>query len=110
VTGGWTPLYSGQLNSLYASRNIISVSKSRRMRWAGHVARIAQVRNTRLYRTTGQLVACEGGLFPMSSYSVHHSRALSADSYRLTELCNGLLKRTCTNVCGSYPGVDRRVK
>ena len=30
-----------ELNDLYSSRNIIRVIKSRRMRWAGHVARIS---------------------------------------------------------------------
>jgi hypothetical protein len=36
--GGWRKLHNEELRNLYASPNIIRVSKSRRMRWAGHVA------------------------------------------------------------------------
>jgi hypothetical protein len=38
ATGEWTRLHNEELNDLYSSRNIIRVIKSRRMRWAGHVA------------------------------------------------------------------------
>jgi len=40
VTGEWRKLHSEKLNDLYSSSNIIRVIKSRRMRWAGHVARV----------------------------------------------------------------------
>jgi hypothetical protein len=33
-----------ELHSLYSSRNIVTVIKSRRMRWAGHVARMGEGR------------------------------------------------------------------
>ena len=39
VTGDWRKLRNGELNDLY-SPNIIRVIKSRRMRWAGHLARM----------------------------------------------------------------------
>jgi hypothetical protein len=39
ATGEWRRLYNEELNDLYSSPNIIRVIKSRRMRWAGHVAR-----------------------------------------------------------------------
>jgi hypothetical protein len=39
-TGEWRRLHNEELNDLYSSQNIIRVMKSRRMRWAGHVARI----------------------------------------------------------------------
>jgi hypothetical protein len=37
--GSWRKLHNDQLHSLYSSPNIVRVIKSRRMRWAGHVAR-----------------------------------------------------------------------
>jgi hypothetical protein len=37
--GSWRKLHNDELHSLYSSPNIVSVIKSRRMRWAGHVAR-----------------------------------------------------------------------
>jgi hypothetical protein len=45
VTGGWRKLHNEELHNLYPSPNIISVIKSRRMRWAGHVARLGEKRN-----------------------------------------------------------------
>ena len=42
VTGEWRRLHNEELNGLYSSPNIVRVIKSRRMRWAGHVARIAR--------------------------------------------------------------------
>jgi hypothetical protein len=45
VTGGWRKLKNGELHDLYTSSNIIRIIKSRRMRWAGHVARMGEKRN-----------------------------------------------------------------
>jgi hypothetical protein len=40
VTGEWTKLHNEGLGDLYSSPSIIRIIKSRRMRWAGHVARM----------------------------------------------------------------------
>jgi hypothetical protein len=45
VTGGWRKLHNEELHNLYSSPNIIRSIKSRRMRWAGHVARMGEKRN-----------------------------------------------------------------
>jgi hypothetical protein len=45
VTGGRRKLHKEELHDLYSSASIIRVIKSRRMRWAGHVARIGEKRN-----------------------------------------------------------------
>ena len=39
VTGEWRTLHIEEINGLYSPPNIVRVIKSRRMRWAGHVAR-----------------------------------------------------------------------
>jgi hypothetical protein len=38
-------LHNEELRDLYSSPSIITIIKSRRMRWAGHVARIGEKRN-----------------------------------------------------------------
>jgi hypothetical protein len=40
VTGGWRKLQNEELHDWYSSPSIIRIIKSRRMRWAGHVARM----------------------------------------------------------------------
>jgi len=42
VTGEWRKLHNEELNDLYSSSSIVRVIKSRRMRWAGHVAQIGE--------------------------------------------------------------------
>jgi hypothetical protein len=42
VTGEWIKLYSEELNDLYSTPNFFPVIKSRRMRWARHVARVGR--------------------------------------------------------------------
>jgi hypothetical protein len=44
MTGDWKKLHNEELHNLYSSPNIITMIKSRRMRWAGHVARVAEKR------------------------------------------------------------------
>jgi hypothetical protein len=45
VTGGWGKIRYEELHDLYSSPSIIRIIKSRRMRWAGHVARMGEKRN-----------------------------------------------------------------
>jgi len=62
VTGEWSRLHNDELNDLYSSPNIVRVIKSRRMIWAGHVARMGKERGvyrvlvgeTRGKETTGE--------------------------------------------------------
>jgi hypothetical protein len=44
VTGEWRRLHNEELNDLYSSPSIVQVMKRRRMRWAGHVARMDEER------------------------------------------------------------------
>jgi hypothetical protein len=45
VMGEWRRFHNGELHNLYSSPNIIRRIKSRRMRWAGHMARTGEERN-----------------------------------------------------------------
>jgi hypothetical protein len=45
VTGGWRKLHNDELRDLYSSPSFIRILKSRRMRWAGHVAGMGEKRN-----------------------------------------------------------------
>jgi CRISPR/Cas system-associated protein Cas7 (RAMP superfamily) len=44
VTGGWRKLHNEELHGLYSSPSIVRAIKAKRMRWAGHVARMGEVR------------------------------------------------------------------
>ena len=59
VTGEWR-WHNEELNDLYSSPNIVQVIKSRRMRWAGHVARVGEERG--VYRV---LVGKSEGRIPL---------------------------------------------
>jgi hypothetical protein len=45
MTGGWRKLHNEELRDLYSSPSIIRIIRSRRMRWAGHVSRMGEMRN-----------------------------------------------------------------
>jgi hypothetical protein len=45
VKGGWRKLHNEELHNLYSSSGIIRIIKSRRMRWAVHVAQMGEKRN-----------------------------------------------------------------
>jgi hypothetical protein len=46
VTGGWRKLHNEELHNLYSSPSTIRMIKSRRMRWATHVARMRETTNS----------------------------------------------------------------
>jgi hypothetical protein len=48
VTGEWRKLHNGELHDLHSSPSIIRIIKARRMRWAGHVARMGKRNSYRL--------------------------------------------------------------
>jgi hypothetical protein len=60
VMGEWRKLHNEELNDLYSLPNLVRVIKSRRMRWAGHVARMGAGRG--VYRV---LVGKPEGKRPM---------------------------------------------
>jgi hypothetical protein len=60
VTGGWRQLHSEELHNLISSPSIFRIIKSRRMRWAGHVARMGEKKN--VYRL---LVGKPKGMRPL---------------------------------------------
>ena len=45
ITEEWRKLHNSELHALYSSSSIIRNLKSRRLRWAGHVARMEQLKN-----------------------------------------------------------------
>jgi hypothetical protein len=49
VTGGWRKLHNEELHNLYSSPSIIRIMKSRRIRWAGHVARMGEKNAYRIF-------------------------------------------------------------
>ncbi|KAJ4434303.1 hypothetical protein ANN_22857 [Periplaneta americana] len=60
VTGEWRKLHNTELHALYSSPDIITNIKSRRLRWAGHVARMGESKNA--YRV---LVGTPEGKIPL---------------------------------------------
>jgi hypothetical protein len=45
VTGEWRKLDNEELHDMYSSPSIIRIIKERRIRWAGHIARMGEKRN-----------------------------------------------------------------
>jgi len=68
VTWEWKKLHNEKLNDLYSSSSTVRVIKSRRMRWAGHVARMGEIRGAYVFlvktpeeKTTWKTQAYMGG-------------------------------------------------
>ena len=80
VTGEWRKLHNEELKGLYSSPNIVRVIKSRRMRWAGHVARMGE--GIEVYRV---LVGKPEGKRPLG-----RPRHRWEDNIRMDLLENGL--------------------
>jgi hypothetical protein len=51
VTGGLRKLRYEELHNLYSSSDTVMMIKSRRMRWAGHIARVGEMRNAYKFLT-----------------------------------------------------------
>jgi hypothetical protein len=64
VTGEWRKLHNKELHDLYSSPSMIRIIKSKRMRWAGHVARMGEKRNA--YRSLVGKPEFARGLRPWS--------------------------------------------
>jgi hypothetical protein len=54
VTGEWRKLHNEELNDLYSIPNIVRAVKSRRMRWAGHVAHMGEERGVLVGKPEGK--------------------------------------------------------
>ena len=54
LTGEWRKLHNEELNDLYSSPNIVRMIKSRRVGWAGHVARVGREEG-RIQGTGGEI-------------------------------------------------------
>jgi hypothetical protein len=103
VTGGWRKLHNKELHNLYSLPSMIRIIRSRRMRWAGHLARMGEKRN--VYRL---LVGKPEGKRPLGrlrcrwidnikmdplviGLSVVDSSGLAQDRYRWRALVNSVM-------------------
>jgi hypothetical protein len=54
VTRGWRKLHNEEPHNFYSSPSIVRMITSRRMRWAGHMARMDEMRNARMGEPEGK--------------------------------------------------------
>ncbi|KAJ4427940.1 hypothetical protein ANN_23950 [Periplaneta americana] len=96
VTGEWRKLHNTELHALYSSPDIIRNIKSRRLRWAGHVARMGESRNA--YR---MLVGRLEGKRPLGR--LRQSPSVTSRFARRTHTCGDLTVDTIgheVHLCG----------
>jgi hypothetical protein len=67
VTGEWRKLHNEELRDLYSSPSIIRIIKWRRMRWAGHVARMGD----KMGKASGKDTAIN--LLTSQNFKIRHS-------------------------------------
>jgi hypothetical protein len=98
--GSWRKLHNDELQSPYSSQNIVTVIKSRRMRWAGHVARMGEGRG--VYRV---LVGRSEGKRPLArprrrweDYIKMNLRDIGIDGANWIQLAQDRVRwRACVN-------------
>jgi hypothetical protein len=78
VTGAWRKLHNEELHDMYSSPAIVRVIKSRRMRWAGHAARIEEGKG--VYR---DLVGKPEGKRPMGRSRLRWEDNIKVDLQRV---------------------------
>jgi hypothetical protein len=85
VTGGRRKLHNEELHNLYSSSSIIRIIKSRRMRWAGHVAWMGEKRNVNRF-----LVGKPEGKRPLGRPRCRWMDSIKMDLFRDRIECCGL--------------------
>jgi hypothetical protein len=75
VTGEWRKLHNEELSDLYSLPDIVRVVKSRRMRWAGHVARMGEGRGVHRVLVGKHLTASRIKHLPFLHFLLSHKHA-----------------------------------
>jgi len=96
VTGEWRRLYNEGLNDLYSSPNIVRVIKSRRMRLAGHVARMGE--EWRVYRV---LVGKPEGKRPLGRARRRWVNNIRTD-HQMVDACECSNEPSGSEKCGEF--------
>ncbi|KAJ4441365.1 hypothetical protein ANN_11220 [Periplaneta americana] len=98
VTGEWRKLHNAELRALYSSPDIIRNIKSRRLRWAGHVARMGESKNARYRKMVTEFKRERAGnevlnIVLKKSVSVTSSGNINAVDHMISETRRIGLKR-----------------
>jgi hypothetical protein len=100
VTGQWKKLHDEKFHNLYSSPDIIRQIKSRKMRWAGHVARMGKER--KLYKVS---VGKPDGKRPLGSQGIDGRISQACDDFAATIIIGEMGHTKCRdskNVNGFY--------